>query len=215
MPRTGITRDHVFAAADALAHEGAQPTVKLVRDRIGGSFSTITPHLADWKDERGGRSVASVPDMPEGVTSACRSLWASAWKAGQDAIQTERDGLSAAKREMEQEHAELAHEITDLEGKLDTALAERDALTHKLAEEEKGRREAQEAMSKFQIENARLEERVANTEKRAEELRVQVERLEGELARLAQAKEEPKPKERPAPREKQAPKEKLTPPKSS
>lgn len=199
MPRTGITRDQVFAAADALASDGLQPTVKLVRDRIGGSFSTITPHLASWKDERGGRGVASIPDMPESVSSACRSLWAAAWNSGQDAIQTERDGLAAARREMEQERAELAIEIADLEGKLDTAQSERDTLTGRVGEEERARSGAQEEVSRLRVENARLDERVANTEKRADELRAQVERLEGELARLAQAKEAPKPKEKPAP----------------
>ena len=42
MARQGITREQVFETATALADEGIQPTVKLVRDRIGGSFSTIT-----------------------------------------------------------------------------------------------------------------------------------------------------------------------------
>ena len=59
-------------------------------------------------------------------------------------------------------------------------------------------------MGDLKIANARLEERIANTEKRADELRDQVIRLEGELARLAQQKgEAPKasaPKPKPAPK---------------
>ncbi|MEJ2387662.1 MAG: hypothetical protein P8Y27_10290 [Chromatiaceae bacterium] len=47
-------------------------------------------------------------------------------------------------------------------------------------------------MSGLRIENARLEERIANTERRADELRDQTTRFEGELARLAQQKEGPK-----------------------
>jgi hypothetical protein len=188
MARPGITREEVFATATALAEEGIQPTVKLVRDRIGGSFSTITPHLAAWKDERGGKLVASVPDMPEGVASVCRTLWVTAWRAGQDAIQTERDGLASARRDMEQERAELTREITDLETKLDAVETERSTLAQKATEAEQARTIALDEVSKLRVENARLEERVANTERRAEELRAQVERLERELARLAEMK---------------------------
>jgi septal ring factor EnvC (AmiA/AmiB activator) len=56
-------------------------------------------------------------------------------------------------------------------------------------------------MRDLKIANARLEERIANTNKRADELRDQFTRLEGELARLAQSKEEPKE----APEGRQAP----------
>lgn len=186
MARPGITREQVCEAANALAEEGIQPTVKLVRDRIGGSFSTITPHLATWKDERGGKHVANIPDLPESVAAVCRTIWATAWKAGQDAIQTERDGLTSARRDMELERVELTHEITDLETKLEAAETERDALARKALDVDQERTAALEEVTKMRVENARLEERVANTEKRADELRAQVERLEGELARLAE-----------------------------
>jgi len=204
MPRPGITREQVFEAADALAQEGIQPTAKLVRDRTGGSFSTITPHLAAWKDERGGRGVANIPDMPESVANANWAVWAAAWNAAQDAIKTERDGLTAARRELEKERAEMASEIVELETKLDAVQADRESLAATLEAETKRHREAEEAMGGLRIENARLEERIANTERRADELREQVARLEGELARLAQSKgapkQEPKPKPKPAPK---------------
>jgi colicin import membrane protein len=192
MPRPGITREQVFEAADALAQEGIQPTTKLVRDRTGGSFSTITPHLAAWKDERGGRGVANIPDMPEGVAGAARAMWAAAWNAAEEAVKTERDGLTAARREMEKERAEMASEIVELEAKLDAMQAERESLAATLESETKRHREAEKKMGGIRIENARLEERIANTERRADELRDQVTRLEGELARLAQSKETPK-----------------------
>jgi colicin import membrane protein len=202
MPRPGVTRDQVFEAADALAQEGTQPTAKLVRDRTGGSFSTITPHLAAWKDERGGRGVTNIPDMPESVASANWAVWAAAWNAAQEAIKTERDGLTAARRELEKERAEMAQEIVELEAKLDASEGERASLAATLEAETRRHREAEEKMGDLKIANARLEERIANTDKRADELRDQVTRLEGELARLAQSKgapkQEPKPKPKPA-----------------
>jgi hypothetical protein len=194
MARTGITCEQVFDTADTLANEGIQPTVKLVREKIGGSYSTITPHLAAWKDERAGKAVANVPDMPETVATTTRqamhSVWVAAWKAGQDMIETERDGLTAARREMESERAEMAREITELETKLDTMASERDTIARSLDDECKQLKKAQDDLGRLRIENARLEERVINTEKRSEELRAQVERLEGELTRLAQGQDE-------------------------
>ena len=186
MARHGITKAQVFAAADDLANEGVRPTVKLVRERIGtGSFSTITPLLNDWNSERGDDRVRSIPEMPEGVLSSCRSLWAVAWTASQDALQAERDGLAAARRTLEQDRSDLGAEIMELERKLETALSERDAALGKLEHEEKEKRVRDQEVMTLQLENARLGERVVQVEQRADELRDQVQRLEGELARLA------------------------------
>jgi hypothetical protein len=60
--------------------------------------------------------VANIPDMPEGVAGAARAMWAAAWNAAQEAIKTERDGLTAARREMEKERGEMAAEIVELGG---------------------------------------------------------------------------------------------------
>jgi len=80
----------------------------------------------------------------------------------------------------------------ELEAKLDATQGERESLAATLEAETKRHRQAGETMSGLRIENARLEERIANTERRADELRDQTTRFEGELARLAQQKEGPK-----------------------
>jgi C4-dicarboxylate-specific signal transduction histidine kinase len=73
-----------------------------------------------------------------------------------------------------------------------------------LEAETKRHHEAEEKVGDLKIANARLEERIANTNKRADELRDQFTRLEGEpageLARLAQSKEEPKGRQGPSPK---------------
>jgi hypothetical protein len=49
MPRTGVTpRAPDFQPAGQLADPGKQPTVKRVRERLGGSFSTVIPQLTVW-----------------------------------------------------------------------------------------------------------------------------------------------------------------------
>lgn len=123
--RPSVTRDRVFAAADALAGEGIQPTVKLIGDRGGRSLSTIAPNALT-----GRQSAAATPSRTGSrrrgnVATAFRQVWAAACNAAQAAIHAEREGLASAKRTMKREGAELAEEITGRPGKLDAAQKER------------------------------------------------------------------------------------------
>ncbi len=185
MGRPGITRDQILATADALVEAGLKPTLKLIRDRIGGSYTTITPHLTAWRQARGEEAGSGVPEMPERVAIACRGLWGAAWTLSQEALRSEREGLAAARAELDRERAELTQEIVDLEGRLETALAERDALTERVRAAEAARETAQAALQDLRVEQVRLEERVAHSERRAAEWRDQVERLADELGQRA------------------------------
>ena len=45
-----ITKQDILAAADALDAEGAKPTLAAVRKKLGGgSFSTISEAMKEWK----------------------------------------------------------------------------------------------------------------------------------------------------------------------
>ena len=203
MGRPGITQEQVFAAADELHQSGITPTLALVRERTGGSNGTVLRHLGDWKRQRAESQVPDVPEMPGPVAAAARAFWASAWNAGQSAIQSERDALASARREVDQERTELLAEISDLEAKVEEAAGERQALDVRLRDAVAAEKAAQEALQTLRVENARLSERADNSERRAQELREQVERMERELARLAerfaQAAPEEAPTESPAP----------------
>lgn len=53
MARVGITQSDVYKAAQAIAEDGAFPTIQSVRAKIGsGSLVTIHKHLLAWKQER-------------------------------------------------------------------------------------------------------------------------------------------------------------------
>ncbi len=82
MARTGVTREQVFEAADALTREGQGPTVVSVRTRLGGgSPNTIAPLLAEWKSLQEGRQAAAMPGVPEPVEAVMRQVWGVAWQA--------------------------------------------------------------------------------------------------------------------------------------
>ena len=49
-----ITKQDILAVADALDAEGVKPTLAAVRKKLGGgSFSTISEAMKEWKAEIG------------------------------------------------------------------------------------------------------------------------------------------------------------------
>jgi chromosome segregation ATPase len=170
MGRPGITKEQVWEAADALVQEGLTPTVKAVRERVGGSFSTVTPYLAEWREANEGRQAAEMPALPEAVTQASRQIWVAALRSAQESVETERQALDAARREMMRERQEMAEEIARLERAVEAARAE-------TATTGKARLEAEAAGTALRIENTRLEERAGGAEREREAARTEVARL--------------------------------------
>ncbi len=125
MPRPGITREQVFEAAEHLTHAGRAPTVLAIRAHLGsGSPNTIGPHLADWKAQHATGQAEAVPPLPEPVETAMRQVWGLALKLTQDQLEGERQALSTARKEIEQERAELSAEIERLDTALEHAQSE-------------------------------------------------------------------------------------------
>jgi hypothetical protein len=44
-----VTKEQVFAAADQISVAGQRPTLEAVRKITGGSYTTISPALNEWK----------------------------------------------------------------------------------------------------------------------------------------------------------------------
>ena len=51
--RKGLTAEQVFDAADAIRAKGSEPTNAEIQKMLGGSFSTISPLLRQWRDGKG------------------------------------------------------------------------------------------------------------------------------------------------------------------
>jgi len=150
MARSGVTREQVFEAADALALEGTSPTVMSVRTRLGGgSPNTITPLLAEWRALHEQKQAASQPAPPEAVEAVLRQVWGVAWKEAQAQLEGERERLAAARKEIETERAEMLAEITRLDTELEAAKETIQKRDEALAEErhahEQAKSQAREA----------------------------------------------------------------------
>ncbi|MGR8932476.1 MAG: DNA-binding protein [Gammaproteobacteria bacterium] len=207
MARIGITEQQVFEAAEALLQEGRGVTVSSLRERLGsGSYTTISTHLSKWREVNDNRRPADIPEIPSSVDNALRHVWALAWKEAQDRIKAEREGLDAARREMEREKKDLEGEIVRLEAQLDAQGDEIKKTARTLAEKNTALSEAENAKQSLLLENVRLEERVKAAEDRAGELRQELDRLHERLQEFAATKA--KPAARAGSRKKSGPEEK-------
>ena len=188
MARTGISKEQVFEVATALADEGTKPSVKEVRERLGsGSFSTISSFLAEWRDEHTAQATAQVPDMPERVQSAFTQVWATAAKAAQEGVETQKQALDAMQREIRQEQADMATEIERLEQALETAAQAQAAQAKEQESQQRIANEQREQIAELSITNARLEEQCKAAVKRGDEFKQQFESLQADLSAALKA----------------------------
>src|SRR6218665_924747 len=75
-----ITKEDIYAAADALVAEGKNPTLANVRKALGGgSFTTISEGVAAWKDERTAQPAPLQEPPPAAVADKFSGLLAEVW----------------------------------------------------------------------------------------------------------------------------------------
>ncbi len=161
MARSGVTREQVFEAADALVLEGKSPTVMAVRSKLGGgSPNTITPFLGEWKALQESERAKGLPSIPDSVEALMGQLWGTAWKVAQEQLEGEREALGNARQTLEKERAEMLAEITRLDTELEGARGEVQHKTEALETErhahEQTKSHAREAASLAQEREKRI-----------------------------------------------------------
>ncbi len=165
-----VTQQAVDAAADAILTAGGKPTFRLIQQRVGGSFTTLKPMLADWeaRREKGEDAAVEVPDalLARGA-DLVRTIYAEVAQQARVESEAVRKDAEVRVSAMKDELSEATEEVARLE-----------ALGSSRAEELETLREA----------NRALELKVGRLEERAE----QATRLEVELRdlRVALAKAE-------------------------
>jgi len=112
-----ISRDEVFAAADALLIEGVRPSIERVRLRIGrGSPNTINAHLDVWWRKLGSRlrdlPGGEFPQLPETIAQRLLQLWNEALATAHESLKStlEQRNASLDAREQQLTARELAGE---------------------------------------------------------------------------------------------------------
>jgi len=175
----GVTKKDIWQAAKTLSQEQGIPTIMSIRSKLGGgSPHMIAAHFSDWKAE----------NMNE------ESLFYTDWEAHQ-----------SKRQELEREQIELMEEIDKLDADLQRAREEVIDNTQALNMEREihknmkshGERwqqqlkEARDTVDNLSAENRALQMEIAALKEqaaRSEELRVQIEKLQGDLSGSAEQK---------------------------
>lgn len=107
MTKVVATLEVVWAAADALAAEGTEPSVVTVRTRIGGgSHTSIAAHLRAWFERRDELASLKVPEeLLSRGNSFVRELFASALRTAHDLV---AEPLQRAQLALKTAHTHLA-----------------------------------------------------------------------------------------------------------
>ncbi len=199
MSRTGITPAQVFAAAQALADTEQPVTAQGVRDALGGgSFSTISQYLRDWRSQA--RSAIYPMPMPPEVeaaaTKAVASVWATACELARREIDTVQASAQAAIAEMSAQSQEALQEIARIEDVLhsrDQLIAQQASQIETLRKDLAAAQADQAAkVSTIEQLNTRIAELRTDLEKAQTLTQQKIEecgRLQGELAACAAASE--------------------------
>lgn len=134
-----VTMEEIYAAADVITAQGEKPTLARVRKEVGGgSFTTISEAMQAWRADRAKADAPQPISMPETVTEAAeqatRSIWEAAIAMAESKLQTEREALAEARKEMEDAQTEAAQMADQMDSEIER-LREQLAKTEKSGEE--------------------------------------------------------------------------------
>lgn len=111
MARKGISYDQVANAAQAIKARGQEPTIAAIRVEMGGegSYTTISAHLAKWRDARATESDAG--DLPpDEIQNSFMEAGIKAWNV---AKRYAREEIHALKQEAADDKKKFTAELND------------------------------------------------------------------------------------------------------
>ena len=181
-----ISQEQVAAAAEGIKAAGGVPTLRAVRERLGGigSMGTINRMLQEWRDSQARPTTPEIA-IPPGVARALTDYLSTEIAQAKAPLTNELAEARQANTELATENERLAREIEDRETEIARLASEKSAIegraeqltTDLAAAREESTRERQAA------EAARVE--VARTALRLEAMP----RLEADLAAAREALE--------------------------
>ena len=177
-----ITREQIFAAADDLDANGQSPTLGAVRKAVGGgSFTTISEAMTDWKARKAAREAPASEPLPNAVAkrleAAALDLWASAVEAATGRLQGERERMDEERRDLLSSRDEAAELSNQLAGELEVSKA-------RILELEGAEQTARASADDFRRQVASCVERTALADARTAEIEKRVDDLNRELERV-------------------------------
>lgn len=122
-----ITKEQVFNAADELLAADKKPTLAAIGGRIGGSYTTISPWLNEWKERKKVSSKPTLQAAPAAIRDRVDEITADLWAAALDSanarLTTERKVLDEARETANADRAEALEMADKLTGEVEALLA--------------------------------------------------------------------------------------------
>ena len=182
-----VTKEQIFSAADELAAAGQKPTLEAIRQRTGGSYTTISPALNEWKARQATAAAPLREPAPQAVADRLAELGADVWAVALDLanarLAVEREALEKARAELEADRAEA----TELADRL---AAQVDDLQSRLASIETAEQAARIEADELRGQLAAAQEQAHTAEARAQEIERRAGELRTELDRAHQDAEQ-------------------------
>lgn len=177
-----ISKQQILAAADVIDATGKKPTLKLVRDELGGgSYSTISPVLNEWKANGAMKNAPIQVAAPQTITDLLSGLGSEVWSAALELangrLSAEREALEGIHRQLEAEKAEAAELADHLCIELESMTATRSAQDAELTNLRKAFDERGAAVGI-------LTQSLVSANARLEEVTTRANQLNDELARV-------------------------------
>ncbi|ABK99502.1 DNA-binding protein [Pelobacter propionicus] len=124
------TYDKIFEAADKLDFQGKAVTLASVREVLGGgSYSTITPALKEWKVRKGAQ--LQLPVVPEELNRRLMALSTELWN---QACQIVEKRFVGERMELEEQIKQLESNLNDAASAADSAEAAKELAEKKVTE---------------------------------------------------------------------------------
>ncbi|HBO2184673.1 TPA: DNA-binding protein [Pseudomonas aeruginosa] len=186
-----VTKEQIFSAADDLAAAGQKPTLEAIRQITGGSYTTISPALNEWKARQAAQATPLREPAPQAVADRLAEVGAEVWSIALELanarLAAEREALDKARADLEADRAEA----TELADRLAAQVEE---LQSRLASIEAAEQAARIEADDLRNQLAAAQEQAHTAEARAAELRTELDRAHHESAQarqaLAEAREE-------------------------
>ncbi|CAM4391077.1 MULTISPECIES: DNA-binding protein [Pseudomonadota] len=186
-----VTKEQIFEAADQLAAAGQKPTLEAIRQITGGSYTTISPVLNEWKARQAAQATPLREPAPQAVADRLAEVGAEVWSIALELanarLAAEREALDKARADLEADRAEA----TELADRLAAQVEE---LQSRLASIEAAEQAARIEADDLRNQLAAAQEQAHTAEARAAELRTELDRAHHESAQarqaLAEAREE-------------------------
>lgn len=178
-----VTKEQIFEAADQLAAAGQKPTLEAIRQITGGSYTTISPALNEWKARQAAQATPLREPAPQAVADRLAEVGAEVWSIALELanarLAAEREALDKARADLEADRAEA----TELADRLAAKVEE---LQSRLASIEAAEQAARIEADELRNQLAAAQEQAHTAEARAQEIERRAGELRTELDRAHQ-----------------------------